>query len=323
MSAIITPQTSQPNNTPQSLSLLSPAKLNLMLHITGRRADGYHQLQTLFQLLDYGDTLHFSLREDARIELTPAIAGVADADNLITRAALALRSYSQKHSQHHSCGQNHNPRGVDIKLEKRLPMGGGIGGGSSNAATTLLALNTLWQTGLTIDELAQLGLQLGADVPVFVRGHSAWAEGIGEQLQAVNLPERWFCVLKPTCEVSTHEIFSHKQLTRDSSPITMAAVFEQGGFNDCQSVVRQLYPEVDFALDWLDDRISQQHQSQLQPKQLPLIHQASLTGTGACVFAAFTDYQSARQILDKLPSQLQGFVAKGVNISASHTALNL
>jgi len=297
--------------SPNSLSLLSPAKLNLMLHITGRQADGYHQLQTLFQLLDYGDTLHFTVREDERIELSPAIPGVASADNLITRAALALRRHSQ-------C-----VKGIDIRLEKRLPMGGGIGGGSSNAATTLLALNTLWQTGLTIDELAHLGLQLGADVPVFVRGHSAWAEGIGEQLHAVNLPERWFCVLKPACEVATREIFSHKQLTRDSSPITMAAVFEQGGFNDCQAVVRALYPEVDFALDWLDDRISQQHQSQLQPKQLPLIHQARLTGTGACVFAAFTDYASARQILDKLPSELQGFVAKGVNISASHTALNL
>jgi len=307
----MTATASTSSSYPKSLSLLSPAKLNLMLHITGRRPDGYHQLQTLFQLLDYGDTLHFSTRQDDRIELSPPITGVAHADNLITRAALALRHYSQ------------STKGVDIRLEKRLPMGGGIGGGSSNAATTLLALNSLWQTGLTIDQLAHLGLQLGADVPVFVRGHSAWAEGVGEQLQAVNLPERWFCVLKPACEVSTVEIFSHKQLTRDSSPITMAAVFKQGGFNDCQAVVRQLYPEVDFALDWLDDRISQQHQSQLQPKQLPLIHQARLTGTGACVFAAFTDYKSARQILDKLPSELQGFVAKGVNISASHSALNL
>lgn len=277
-----------------TLSLLSPAKLNLFLLITGRRADGYHQLQTLFQLLDYGDTLHFSTRNDAKIELSPAIQGVPHQHNLIVRAALLLQ-------QHTECRL-----GADIALHKVLPMGGGLGGGSSNAATTLLALNKLWNTQLSMDTLAQLGLQLGADVPVFVRGHSAWAEGIGEQLTTIDIPETWYLVAKPDCEVSTAEVFCHKQLTRDSTAIKIAAVFEQGGRNDCEPVVRALYPPVDSALDWLN-------------RHSP----ARLTGTGACVYCRFSDRQSAMELHNKLPSTLTGFVAKGVNISPCYSALGL
>jgi 4-diphosphocytidyl-2-C-methyl-D-erythritol kinase len=281
-------------NTIHQLHLLSPAKLNLMLHITGRRADGYHQLQTVFQLLDYGDTLHYQLRSDTQITLSPDIAGVASADNLIVRAARLLQQSTT------------SPSGVDIHIEKILPMGGGIGGGSSNAATTLLALNQLWNLHLSIDQLAALGLQLGADVPVFIRGHSAWAEGIGEQLQAIEIPETWYVVLRPECAVSTAEIFSHKQLTRNTSPITIPAFFEQGGHNDCEAVVRALYPAVDAAIKWLN------HYSP-----------ARLTGTGSCVFASLPDQQSALQIINQLPENIQGFAARGVNISPTHRELGL
>jgi 4-diphosphocytidyl-2-C-methyl-D-erythritol kinase len=294
------------NKSATQLSLLSPAKLNLMLHITGRRDDGYHLLQTLFQLLDYGDTLHYQLRQDDQITLSPSIPGVADQDNLIIKAAKLLQTYSAQMK----IKQADFNYGADIQLEKILPMGGGIGGGSSNAATTLLALNQLWQLHLSIDQLAIIGLPLGADIPVFVRGRSAWAEGIGEQLQAVDIPTSYYCVIKPLCEISTAQIFSHKQLTRGTSPITMAAVFEQGGFNDCEAVVRELYPSVDLALSWLD-------------QQTPADIKARLTGTGACVFASFPDLASAQQILDKLPGELNGFVARGVNISPTHQALNL
>ena len=280
------------------LNLPSPAKLNLMLHITGQRTDGYHELQTLFQLLDYGDTLHIQRREDSSIQVSPQIDGLAQEDNLIYKAARLLQ-------QHCQC-----ELGADIQLQKILPMGGGIGGGSSNAATTLLGLNELWQLNLSLNELAELGLQLGADVPVFVKGHSAWAEGVGEQLQAVDIPETWYFVVKPDCHVSTKEIFSHKQLTRDTSPITIAAVFEQGLRNDCEAVVRELYPEVDSAIKWL---------SKHSPDNSP----ARLTGTGACVFSCFPDQQSAQHLLQHMPVGLQGFVAKGVNISPVHRSLNL
>lgn len=276
------------------LTLTSPAKLNLFLKILGRRPDGYHLLQTLFQLLDYGDELRFRHRPDGEIKLSPQIPGVPAADNLIVRAATMLQERS-------GCRL-----GADIELTKRLPMGGGIGGGSSNAATTLLALNTLWQTGLTLDELAGLGLQLGADVPVFVRGRTAWAEGIGEQLQAVETDEKWYLVVIPPCSVSTAEIFSSQQLTRNSSPIKIAAFLEQGAGNDCEAVVRKLYPEVDFALNWL---------GQFAPAQL--------TGTGSCLFASFTERDDAQQVYEQLPENLRAFVARATNISPVHRALGL
>lgn len=268
------------------LTLPAPAKLNLMLHITGRRADGYHNLQTVFQLLDRGDSLSFTARSDGEITLSPAIAGVPFADNLIVRAAKILQQYS-------GCAS-----GADIELDKKLPMGGGIGGGSSNAATTLVGLNHLWGCGLSVDELAELGRQLGADVPVFVRGHSAWAEGVGEHLHPLQLPEKWFLVLTPHCHVSTAEIFCDKRLTRDTSIIKVAAFFEGDSQNDCQPLVRKLYPEVDFALTWLDQYGT-----------------SRMTGTGASVFAAFDSEASAQAVLEKIPNELSGFVAKGVNIS--------
>ena len=280
-----------------NLTLLAPAKLNLMLHIVGRRADGYHLLQTVFQLLDYGDLLHFKVHPHSAIELTPDLADVELQDNLVYRAARLLQQASG------------TALGAAITLEKILPMGGGLGGGSSDAATTLLALNRLWQTAFSIDQLAALGEQLGADVPVFVRGHSAWAEGIGEQLQAIDIADSWYLVIKPDCHVSTQQVFSHKQLTRNTPPITIAAFFGQGGHNDCEPVVRGLYPAVDQAIKWLQNAA---------PNSA-----AQLTGTGACVFARTADEESARQLLSKLPAELEGFVARGVNRSPAHQALEL
>ncbi|GAA5316397.1 MAG: 4-(cytidine 5'-diphospho)-2-C-methyl-D-erythritol kinase [Candidatus Pelagadaptatus aseana] len=278
------------NNT---LTLSAPAKLNLFLHITGRRADGYHNLQTLFQLLDHGDQLTFCCTDTPDITLSPDIEGVAAEDNLIVRAARLL----QRHSQ--------TKLGAHIELDKQLPMGGGIGGGSSDAATTLLALNALWQLNLPLPVLAELGASLGADVPVFIHGQTAWAEGIGEQLTPVELPEKYYLVLTPDCHVSTVEIFSHKDLTRDTSAITVAAFLEQGGQNDCQPLVKKLYPEVAKALNWL-------------VKFAP----AKMTGTGACVFAEFESREQAEAILEQAPEDLKGFVAKGVNLSPAHQQLS-
>ncbi|NHN39267.1 4-(cytidine 5'-diphospho)-2-C-methyl-D-erythritol kinase [Pseudomaricurvus alcaniphilus] len=275
-----------------ALTLPAPAKLNLFLHITGRRSDGYHNLQTVFQLLDYGDELHFETRADNQIQLRPEIPGLASEDNLVVRAARLLQQHGDSR------------RGANIELRKRLPMGGGIGGGSSDAATTLLALNQLWQLQLELDELAELGRQLGADVPVFVRGKTAWAEGIGEQLQALELEQKWYLVVAPDCHVSTARIFSHKDLTRDSSAITVAAFLEQGGRNDCEPLVRKLYPEVDFALRWLSQ-----------------YGDARMTGTGACVYAAFANRADAIRVLEQLQPPLRGFVAGAVNQSPAHQLL--
>lgn len=271
----------------QSLKLLSPAKLNLFLHITGRRDDGYHNLQTLFQLLDYGDELSFTLNNSGTINLSPELPGVPSEQNLIVRAARLLQPFNQ------------TDLGVDIQLTKRLPMGGGIGGGSSNAATALVALNHLWKCELTRQQLQDLGLRLGADVPVFVNAQTAWAEGVGEQLLPIEMPPKWFLVVQPECHVSTVAIFSNKCLTRDTAPITVAAFLEQGGKNDCQAVVRALYPEVDKALKTLEK----------------FCQTAIMTGTGACVFASFDSSEKAQQVQQQLPSSLPSFIAKGVNRS--------
>lgn len=275
------------------LVLTAPAKLNLMLHITGRRPDGYHDLQTVFQLLDRGDTLSFTTRDDDKIHLSPSIAGLPDEQNLIVRAAKLLQSASTQ-----KCGAN-------IVLDKKLPMGGGIGGGSSNAATTLVGLNKLWGAGLNEDQLAELGRQLGADVPVFVRGRSAWAEGVGERLQPLELPEIWYLVLTPACHVSTAEIFSNKGLTRDTPIIKVAAFFEGSSQNDCEPLVRSLFPEVDFAIKWLGQ-----------------YGNSRMTGTGASVFASFESKVTAQAVLEKIPKELSGFLAKGVNISPLVTELS-
>ncbi|AOY88594.1 4-(cytidine 5'-diphospho)-2-C-methyl-D-erythritol kinase [Marinobacter salinus] len=280
-----------------TLSLPSPAKLNLFLHIVGRRPDGYHELQTLFQFLDYGDDITYTTTPDQPgIRLAESIEGVADEDNLIVRAARALEARATSPVP-----------GVTISLTKRLPMGGGLGGGSSNAATTLLALNHLWHLNLTIEELAHLGLALGADVPVFVRGHAAFGEGIGEQLTPANPPEDWFVVLKPDCNINTGKIFSEEGLTRNTPRIKIAPAFEGDASrsrNDCEDVVRKLYPEVNQSLEWL---------AQFGP--------ARLTGTGACIFGRFPTESAARIIWESKPSGITGFVAKGVNISPLHKKL--
>ena len=267
----------------------APAKLNLFLHITGRREDGYHLLQTVFQFLDYVDELRFEVRQDGKIRRVTASA-VAEEQDLVVRAARLLQ-------QHASISQ-----GVDIHLDKRVPMGGGLGGGSSDAATTLVALNQLWQCGLSEDELAQLGVALGADVPVFVRGRAAWAEGVGEQLEPVKLPELWFVVLIPPINVSTAEVFSHPQLRRDCPPITirdfLAAADSPEVGNVCEPLVREQYPIVAQALDDLSHYAT-----------------ARMTGTGACVFAAFDNEAEARRALQQLAAKWQGFVAQGLNTS--------
>ncbi len=274
------------------LTLPAPAKLNLMLHITGRRADGYHELQTLFQFLDYGDELSFALRDDGEVRLQTEIANVPHDSNLIVRAARALKEQS-------GC-----PLGVDIWLKKILPMGGGIGGGSSDAATTLLGLNHLWQLGWDEDRLAALGLTLGADVPVFVRGHAAFAEGIGEILTPANPEEPWYLVLVPQVSVSTAEIFSDPLLTRDTPPIKVRPVPKGNSRNDCLPVVTRRYPEVGNALNLLGK-----------------FTEAKLTGTGSCVFGAFPSKAEADKVSALLTETLTGFVAKGANISMLHRKL--
>lgn len=280
----------------KALTLPAPAKLNLFLHITGRRPDGYHELQTLFQILDYGDELSFQTRPDPTIELTPEFPGLPPESNLVVRAARMLQ-------QETDCRL-----GANIHLEKRLPMGGGIGGGSSDAATTLLALNHLWGLGLSLDELAAIGVRLGADVPVFVRGHTAWAEGIGEQLTPVELTSYWYLVVAPDCQISTKEIFSNKVLTRNTPKITIAPALEgqlKQLRNDCQPIVSEHYPKVKDALGWLSQ-----------------YGKARLTGTGACIFASFTNEEECRYVFSLLPANFKGFVAQGVNRSPVHELLS-
>lgn len=279
---------------PAELTLPAPAKLNLFLHINGRRPDGYHLLQTVFQFLDRADLLHFRRRDDGIVTLFPELPGVPSEANLVVRAARLLQAET-------GCRL-----GADIRLDKVLPMGGGIGGGSSDAATTLLALDRLWQLNLGEDRLAALGLTLGADVPVFVRGRAAFAEGVGEALQPVDIPEPWYLVLTPEAHVSTADVFRHPQLTRHTPAITLAAFRagtpETGLHNDCEAVVRTLSPAVAAALDWLS-------------RQGP----ARMTGTGACCFLPCPDRERAQALLAQSP--IPGFVARGLNRSPAHAAL--
>jgi len=268
------------------LTLPAPAKINLFLHITGRRADGYHNLQTLFQLLNYGDQLDFAINHDGEIHLSPSISGMPTEENLVYRAARTLQQYS-------GC-----TLGADIYLHKHLPMGGGLGGGSSDAATTLLGLNTLWQLELPHEVLLEMASQLGADVPVFVLGHTAWAEGIGDQLTPVEIPSYWYLILIPNIQVSTTEVFAHQGLTRNTHPIKIRAFLEQGSQNDCQTVVEALYPEVKRARQWLAQ-----------------FAETRLTGTGACLFARFASEADAKSVLEQMPAPWQGFTAKGINTS--------
>lgn len=267
----------------------APAKLNLFLHVVGRRADGYHLLQTVFQFLDLADSLHFEPTADGRIERLSDLPGVAAESDLVVRAARALQRES-------GCRQ-----GVRIRVDKRIPMGGGLGGGSSDAATTLVALDRLWGTGLGEDRLAALGLALGADVPVFVRGRAAWGEGVGERLEPLALPEPWFLVLHPGCHVSTPEVFGAAELTRNTPPLKIEDFLAGHPVgNDCEPVVRARHPEVDAALRWL---------------ALEAGAPARLTGTGACVFAAFGQREQAEAVLRRVPPGWRGFLARAMNES--------
>jgi 4-diphosphocytidyl-2-C-methyl-D-erythritol kinase len=264
----------------------APAKLNLFLHITGRRDDGYHTLQTVFQFVDHADQLYFALRADDTIRRFGGPPGIpADAD-LCVRAARLLQAAAGIRT------------GVDIYNDKRLPAGAGLGGGSSDAATTLWVLNRLWAAGLEPEPLAELGLSLGADVPVFLFGRSAWAEGVGEILTPIDPPQPWYLVVNPSVSVSTAAVFSDPELTRDSPRMTIRDFVSGGGHNDCEAVVRRRYPEVAAALDWL---------KRFSP--------ARMTGTGACVFAAFATQAAAQAVRRQLPAGWTGFVARGVNRS--------
>jgi len=276
--------------TKQSTQFLAPAKLNLFLHITGRREDGYHELQTLFQLLDFGDRMTFDVSNDGILSLHLSFSENVENDtpldnNLVTRAAALLRLEAG------------NPQlGASIILNKRLPSGAGLGGGSSNAATCLGALNCLWGLNLSTEKLCEIGVKLGADVPVFICGKSAWAEGIGERLSPVELGDSWYLVVSPKCSVSTAEVFCHEHLTRNSQAIKMADFLAGSARNDCESVTRKLHPEVDQAFEILaqygDFRMS---------------------GTGSSLFSSFESEAGAKKVLNVLPGNLTGFVAKGID----------
>ncbi len=274
------------NQSPSAGWWPAPAKLNLMLRIVGRRRDGYHLLQTVFQFLDYGDRLRFEALQDPVVRRGSDLPGVRPKDDLCLRAARLLQRYSDIR------------QGVRITLEKRLPIGGGLGGGSSDAATVLVALNQLWKSGLEVRQLAELGLQLGADVPVFVHGYAAWAEGVGERLIPVTLREPWYLVVMPGCSVSTAEVFAAPDLTRDSPRITIRDFLAGEDSNDCEAIVRGRYPQVARALDWL---------GQYAP--------ARLTGTGACVFAEFDRESEANWVAERLPEGWKAIVARGINRS--------
>lgn len=261
-----------------------------MLHITGRRPDGYHELQTVFQFIELFDELSFSLREDDRICRVNSQSPVAKDEDLIIRAAERLQQRYQV-----------NP-GVNISCIKSIPIGGGLGGGSSDAAATLMALNKLWQLDLSTESLQKIGRELGADVPIFIHGKSAWAEGVGDKLSNLELDQPWYLIIHPQIFVSTAEIFASKDLTRDCHPLTIRA-FQQGkGINVCQPVAAKMYPQIQHALDWLD---------RFSP--------AKMTGTGACVFAAFDTARQAQSVLEQLPVEWIGYVAKGLNTNPVST----
>ena len=271
----------------------APAKLNLFLHITGRRDDGYHLLQSVFQFLDYGDELAFEVTADGKVSRLTDIPGVAAADDLIVRAAIALQQATGTTS------------GVNIQVRKNLPMGGGLGGGSSDAATVLVVLNQLWQTGLDKQQLADIGLKLGADVPVFVHGVAAFVEGVGEQISAIEPPEKWILVIHPQINVSTAKIFNDSGLTRDSAAIRICDLSGALLTNVCEPIACKHYPEIAEAIQWLSG----------------YNRSARMTGTGACVFAEFDSQQAAEELLQRLPEKWQGFVAKGVNQSPLYKQL--
>jgi 4-diphosphocytidyl-2-C-methyl-D-erythritol kinase len=263
----------------------APAKLNLCLHIVGRRADGYHLLQSAMQFVDLCDQLRFHERPAGSIERLAGPAGIPADSDISLKAARAL-------------ARGRDVPGVAIELDKKIPVQGGLGGGSSDAATVLLALNEMWKLNLSVDELARIGLTLGADVPFFVRGHASWVEGVGEQLTPYDFPEQHYLIVKPQAAVSTAEIFQAPELTRNSPVTTIRGFLAEGGRNDCTSCVRGRYPEIAEALDWLHE-----------------FGEARLTGTGACVFVALPDERAAQAVRARLPARWSGFVARGLNRS--------
>ncbi|WP_439651010.1 4-(cytidine 5'-diphospho)-2-C-methyl-D-erythritol kinase [Parazoarcus communis] len=268
---------------PALLGCLAPAKLNLFLHVIGRRPDGYHLLQTAFRLIDCGDRLDFHVRTDGSIHRTTALAGVPEEQDLVVRAARRLQQYT-------GCGL-----GADIAVHKHLPMGGGLGGGSSDAATTLMALNHLWRTGLDRHTLQTLGLELGADVPFFIYGRDAFAEGVGERFQPLALPPAWYVMIAPGVSVPTAEIFSSKDLTRDTVPIKIADFTTSTTRNDLQATACKLYPEVSETINWLAQFAS-----------------ARMTGSGACVFAEVKDELTAQDIVDRCPARWTAWKARSL-----------
>jgi len=277
-----------------SLRLPAPAKLNLMLHITGRRADGYHLLQTVFQFIDLSDWLEFELAADGRIQRRQSTTPVAAEDDIVLAAANLLQT---------RFGVN---QGVSIRLDKRIPIGGGLGGGSSDAACCLLALNRLWKLDLSLPQLAEIGLELGADVPVFVHGRAAWASGVGEVLQAIDIEEPIYLVIDPRVEVSTAQIFAAQELTRNCDPITIRAFLRGMGRNVCESVVRNQHPQVGKALDWLNQ-----------------FGRARMSGTGSCVFAEIDSLRQAEIVKSQVPEPWVGYVAAATNNSPLHQQLGL
>ncbi len=276
----------------------APAKLNLFLHLTQRRVDHYHELQTVFQLVDYCDELSFTPRNDPQINCTclsllnPVSAAIIpDEDNLAIKAAHLLQDRTK------------NAPGVDILIKKRIPIGGGLGGGSSNAATTLVVLNHLWKLHLPLHELIHLGMTLGADVPIFIHGKSSWAEGIGEKLYEITLPENWFVVMIPPITISTTKLFSHPRLTYNTTPIKIQT-FLSGSLtthNDFEHIVRQDYPVIAEGLDFLNHYAP-----------------ARLSGTGACIFATLPSKIAAETLLEKIKAPYRGFVCKGLTTSPLH-----
>lgn len=272
----------------------APAKLNLMLRITGRRPDGYHALQTVFQFIDKCDYLSFSVNGERSISLSPPLPDVPQEQDLCVRAALALQKESGV------C------YGAEIRAEKNIPMGGGLGGGSSDAATTLLALNRLWGVNFNRQRLMEIGVKLGADVPIFIYGHSAWAEGIGEEITAIDIPECWYVVVIPACHVSTAEIFSSPKLTRNNKPVTINSFLSGWQKNDCLSVVTAAYPQVKLALEALSN-----------------LGTPRLTGTGACIFAAFDSESEAHKAKSSMEGGWNAFVSKGLNKSPALERLEL
>ena len=278
----------------ESLSLDSPAKLNLMLHITGRREDGYHLLQTVFQYVNLCDRMVFCTTESGLIKRIANNSSIPEDEDITVRAAQELKRRSGV------------SQGAEISIDKKIPIGGGLGGGSSDAATTLLALNRLWGLNLSTTELAEIALDLGADVPFFVTGHSAWASGVGEVLSHIDLPEPWYLIIDPGVAVSTAKIFSAQELTRNCDAITIRAFLEGSGTNVCQPVACDLYSEIQQAIDWLGNFAN-----------------SRMTGTGSCVFAPFDSLEEAKSVKSRVPKNWGCFVVKALNINPVHQQLGL